>query len=147
MKTPVRVVHDTSVLISALVLSASDWSWLRQLWKSGHVIPLTSPQTIDELERVLSYRKFALEPAEQREVLAAYSLRCEIVVVSNAPEVPSVRDVDDRPFLELAFAGEADALVASDHHLLELAPKFSVPILTPRQFREWLRERPTSVQP
>lgn len=146
MIPPVRVVHDTNVVISALVLPG-DWSWFRQLWESGQVIPLASQQTIDELERVLSYRKFALEPAEQRDVLTAYSLRCEVVTVSTAPAVPSVHDIDDRRFLELAIVGEADALVTGDRHLLELAPEFAVPILTPRQFRERLRERPTSVQP
>lgn len=146
MTPPVRVVLDTNVVISALVLLGG-WPWLRQLWESGQVIPLATQQTIDELERVLSYRKFPLDPAEQRDVLTAYLLRCEVVTVSTAPAVPSVHDIDDRRFLELAIVGEADALVTGDRHLLELAPEFAVPILTPRQFRERLRERPTSVQP
>lgn len=147
MRTPVRVVHDTNLLISALVLSADNWSWLRQLWTSGQVIPLTSQQATDEFKQVLSYRKFALDPAAQRELLTEYSLSCEVVEVSTAPAVPSVRDVDDRPFLELAVVGKADALVTGDRHLLEVAPRFSVPILTPGQFREWLGEKPRSVQP
>lgn len=142
MNTPVRVVHDTNVLVSALVF-AKQSLWLRRLWQSGRVIPLTSQQTTNELERVLSYPKFALEPADQKELLTEYSLYCEALEVPSAPATPSVRDIDDRPFLELAIVGQADALVTGDRHLLEVAPnpRFSVPILTPPQFREWLRKR------
>lgn len=141
MNTPVRVVHDTNVLVPALVLSADRWVWLRQLWHSGRVIPLASQQTMDELKRVLSYTRFALNPADRRELLAAYLVYSEAVEVSNAPVTPSVCDDTDRPFLELALVGRADALVTGDRHLLEVAPKFSVPILAPPQFRERLRER------
>lgn len=140
MNRPVRVVHDTNVLVSALVLP-TDRFRLWQFWQSGRVIPLASQQTTDELRRVLSYKKFALEPADQRELLAAYSVYSEAVKVSNAPATPSIRDDTDRPFLELALVGRADALVTGDCHLLEVAPRFPVPILTPRQFREQLRER------
>lgn len=141
MSIPLRVVHDTNVLVSVLVVSADQWAWHRQLWQSGRVIPLASQRTTDELVRVLSYRKFALKPAAQRELLAEYSVHSETVEVSNAPAIPSVRDDTDRPFLELALVGRADALVTGDQHLLEVAPTFSVPILRPGQFREWLRER------
>lgn len=141
MNTPVRIVHDTNVLVSALVLSPDRGFRLRQLWQSGRVIPLASRQTTDELVRVLSYKKFALEPSEQRELLIEYSEYWEAVEVSNAPATPNVRDVGDRPFLELALAGRADALVTGDRDLLDLVLAFSVVILTPRQFREWLRRR------
>ncbi len=134
MNTLVRIVYDTNVLVSALVVSADKWAWHRQLWQSGRVIPLASQQTTDEFVRVLSYKKFALEPADKRELLAAYSVYSEAIEVSNAPATPSVRDDSDRPFLELALVGRADALVTGDRDLLEVAPTFSVPILTPRQF-------------
>lgn len=52
---------------------------------------------------------------------------------------PDCRDPFDRPFLALAVAGEADALVTGDGDLLALAPEFGVPILTPDGFRERLR--------
>ena len=47
------------------------------------------------------------------------------------PPVPHCRDPFDRPFLELALAGRADALVTGDADLLALADSFTVPILTP----------------
>ena len=48
-----------------------------------------------------------------------------------APAVPECRDPFDRPFLELATAARADALVTGDADLLALADSFAVPILTP----------------
>ncbi len=48
----------------------------------------------------------------------------------GAPAVPDCRDPFDRPFLELALAGRADALITGDDDLLVLAPQFSIPILT-----------------
>lgn len=139
MNTPARVVHDTNVVVS-LAVFAKQQSWLWRLWQSGRVVPLASQQTTDELKRVLAYPKFALEPADQKELLMEYLLHCEALEVPRAPATPSVRDIDDRPFLELAIVGQADALVTGDRHLLEVAPRFSIPILTLRRFRERLRD-------
>ena len=44
----------------------------------------------------------------------------------------------DRPFLHLALAGEADALVTGDAGIPALAGAFAVPIFTPRSFRRQL---------
>ena len=61
---------------------------------------------------------------------------CEEVPIPPALDVPNSRDPNDRPFLELALAGNADALVTGDNDLLVLANEFSVPIITPRELRE-----------
>ena len=63
---------------------------------------------------------------------------CEMVDVGEPPVVPDCRDPPDRPFLELALACRADALVTGDSDLLALTPVFSVPILTPNGLRELL---------
>ena len=56
---------------------------------------------------------------------------CEIIAVSEPPDVPECRDPSDRPFLELALTAQADALVTGDTDLLVLAPMFAIPIITP----------------
>ena len=62
----------------------------------------------------------------------------EIVEVSEGLNVPQPRDPNDRPFLELALAGHADALVTGDNDLLVLADEFSIPIIAPRELKERL---------
>lgn len=133
--TSLRVVLDTNVLVSALLFPAGSLSWLRHAWQSEAIIPLASQATTLELIRVLSYPKFQLTNDEREDLLADYMPWCETVVVSEPPAVPQCRDPFDRPFLELALAGRADALVTGDGDLLALAKDFPVSILTPAAAR------------
>ena len=109
---------------------------MREAWQSGIVTPLVSPYTQDELVRVLSYPKFRL-PAEARErLLDDYLPWCEMVVKQEPPPaIPDCRDPSDKPFLELALAGQADALITGDGDLLALAPIFPIPIITPAELK------------
>ncbi len=134
--TPPRIVLDTNVLLSALLFRAGMLSWLRMAWQEGVVCPLISPITTDELIRVLSYPKFNLRAREQDDLLADYLPWCETVMVSGSFDVPHCRDPFDLPFLELALAARANAVVTGDKGLLGLSPGFPVPILTPRLFRK-----------
>ncbi len=133
--TPSRVVLDTNVLLSALLFPAGSLSWLRHAWQSETVVPLASQATTLELIRALSYPKFQLTRHEREDLLADYLPWCETVIVSKPPAVPHCRDPFDRPFLELALLGRADALVSGDDDLLSLAPEFPVPFLTPSAAR------------
>ena len=140
--TPARTVLDTNVLLSALLFHTDALSWLRGAWRQARIHPLASRETTEELIRVLAYPKFSLNADEQRDLLDDYLPYCESVVVPDPPpEIPECRDPFDRPFLELALAGRADALVTGDDDILALAKAFSVPILSPAMFREWLFDR------
>lgn len=130
-----RVVLDTNVALSALVFPAGRLSWLRTAWRAGEIVPLVGRATAEELIRALAYPKFRLTNAEQEELLADYLPWCETVRVRQPPAVPECRDPSDRPFLELALAGGADALVTGDDDLLALASRFAVPILDPAGLR------------
>ena len=137
MGTPVRmtaprVVLDSNVLLSALLFPGGSLSWLRHRWQSEVIVPLASRHTTLELLRVLSYPKFRLTGEEREDLLADYLPWCETVDVSKPPRVPPCRDPNDRPFLESALAGGADALVSGDGDLLVLSSTFSIPIITPR---------------
>ncbi len=131
-----RLVLDTNVLLSALLFPAGALSWLRNAWQSGKLTPLASRSTTEELLRVLAYPKFRLTGDEREDLLADYLPCCETVVVSESLDLPACRDLSDRPFLALALAGRADALVTGDNDLLVLAPDFSVQILTAGAARE-----------
>lgn len=135
---PLRTVLDTNVLVSALLFPEGAASWLRRMWRSKAILPLISRETASELIRVLGYPKFSLTRLEQEDLLADYLPYCEPVVVHEPPALPDCRDPFDRPFLALAVAGAADALVTGDADLLALASDFSVPIITPHALRERL---------
>lgn len=137
--TPPRLVLDTNVLVSALLFHSGRLSWLRGAWSSGRIRPLAGRETTAELIRVLAYPKFRLRDADRQDILEDCLPFCETVAVPDPPPaVPECRDPFDRPFLELALAGNADALVTGDAGLQALADVFAVPILTPAGLKRQL---------
>ena len=128
---PRRWVLDTNVVLSALLFPSGRLTWLRDAWRSGAIVPLASRDTTTELIRVLHYPRFGLAPHEHEDLLADYLPHCESVAVSGPFSTPECRDPRDRPFVELALAGEADALVTGDNDLPALADALPIPIVTP----------------
>ena len=122
------MVLDTNVVLSALVFARGSTSRLRQAWQAGACVPLASTATVQELIRVLAYPKFKLDTAEQQELLADYIPWTEVVQVpAPPPAVPACRDPFDLPFLHLAAAGRADAIVTGDGDLLVLSGRWTTP--------------------
>lgn len=138
--TPLRWVLDTNVLLSALLFPTGRVTWLREAWRTALVTPLVSRETTTELIRVLCYPKFRLGASEREDLLADYIAYSETVPVPEAPPVPECRDPRDRPFLVLALAGRADALVTGDKDLLALARVFAVPVVSPGAAKALLRQ-------
>ena len=138
---PKRVVIDTNILISALLFESRSLAWLLELWQSNVILPLISRDTAAEFYRVLLYDKFGLSDDVRERYVADYIPWCETVTIPVNIETPECRDPSDIPFLELALAGRADALVTGDHDLLALAPAFAVPIITPGELRELTADR------
>jgi len=135
--TAPRVVLDTNVLVSALVFRTGNPAALRTAWQAERIRPMASHETASELIRVLAYPKFQLTDIEREDLLAEYLPWCESITVPANIVVPEIRDPDDRMFLRLALAGQADALVSGDQDLLSLMD-FRVPVTTPARLREML---------
>ncbi len=135
MKRRPGVVIDTNLVLSALVFSGGRLMPLRLLWQSQRVQPLVSQATAAELIRALTYPRFKLTPHEQEQLLADYLPYCKAVRIPNPPPAtPPCRDAFDVPFMELALAGKAEALVTGDKDLLVLAGILACPILSADQF-------------
>ena len=122
VEAPPRVVLDTNVVLSALLFGGGPAARVRVGWQSARFVPLASTATAQELVRVLGYPKFRLSAAEQEELLADFVPWVEVVRVPDPPPTtPACRDPFDIPFLHLAIAGRARALVSGDRDLLALA--------------------------
>lgn len=126
MSTPLRVVLDTNVVLSALVFGGGLPGAVRAAWQNGTLRPLASAATVQELVRVLAYPKFRLSAAEQEELLADYLPYVQTVRIPNPPPaVPACRDPLDELFMQLALAGKARVLVSGDRDLLAVADEFA----------------------
>jgi len=125
MTTPLRVVLDTNVVLSALVFGGALAGQVRLAWQRGVLLPLASTATVHQLVRVLAYPKFRLSQQEQQELLADYLPHVETVRIPQPPPpVPKCRDPLDLPFMQLAVAGKAQVLVSGDRDLLAIAVEF-----------------------
>lgn len=139
MSRPPAVVLDTNVVLCALVFAGGRMATLRDAWRAGRYRPLASQPTIEELMRALAYPKFKLSATEQQELLADYLPYCTTVrLPAKLPAVPACRDPMDGPFLELAVVGKAAYLVTGDKDLLNLASKFTCPIVNADAFLDLL---------
>ena len=136
---PWRVVLDTNIVVSALLFTRGPAVRVRQAWHAGTLLPLVSRATVAELVRVLAYPKFGLSVEDQAELLADYLPVTTVVPVPEPPPaVPRCRDAHDLPFLHLAAAGRADALVTGDADLLALVGQTRWRIVTLAELLEFL---------
>ncbi len=133
MTSDVRVVIDTGVAVSAVLLPRSVPRQAFDLAAARGRL-LVSAATIAELDEVLRRPKFDryIREEERLEFLAALVREAERVDVTEA--VTDCRDPKDNKFLELAVSGRATHLVSGDDDLLVLHPFRGVAIVTPRDF-------------
>lgn len=140
--TAPRVVLDTNVVVSALLFGNGHLAWCRIAWQTQRFVPLVNRATTQELLRVLAYPKFKLTHDERQQLLEDFLPWVETVAgAAEAHGLPHIADPDDRKFLVLAKAANADVLVSGDRHILDLRDSgFTVPIQTPAEFQRWLDE-------
>jgi putative PIN family toxin of toxin-antitoxin system len=133
MTTDLRVVFDTNVLISQMILPRSKPSLaVRIVVRRGRL--LTSEEQLRELFEVAMRPKFDSYVApnvrfQELRRLAAFAQRVQIV-----RRVHICRDPKDDMLLEIAASGRASHLVTGDADLLDLKSLEGVPILTPAAF-------------
>ena len=137
-----KVFLDTNVLISAFTARGLSAELFRYLLAEHEI--LTGDVNVIELRRVLRVR-FGATAGQIASVEA--QLRDQTIVPKPAsrPAV-RVRDADDAWVLASALASEAEMLVTGDKDLLVVAKHVAIPIVSPREAWERLREGPRSTE-
>jgi putative PIN family toxin of toxin-antitoxin system len=131
--TPLLVL-DSNVYISAVLFGGKPRRIIEAAL-AGRVRLAISATILEEIEGVLSGRKFKFSEAAAREVVSEIASLAEIFApaekISRIKEDPT----DDR-ILECALAASAAAIVSGDSHLLALGTFRGIPILTPDECLE-----------
>ena len=128
-----RVVFDTNIYVSAIILPGSQaGSALMQIIEGADQL-LISKAIIDELLNVLS-RKFARDADELARLAVFLSDLAEIVRPRRRLEV--LPDEADNRILECARTGKAQAIVTGDKGMLRLHNFRNVRIISLRQYVE-----------
>jgi uncharacterized protein len=135
-----RVILDTNVLLSGLLIAQGAPAKLLDAWEQGAFTLVACDELIVELRKVAS-RPFFRERLRASTVeLLASGLRDFSVFCENLPRGPRAPDPKDSFLLALAEASSADFLVTGDKKLLSLKHHKSTRIVPPATMISLLQE-------
>lgn len=126
------IVLDTNVFISGMFWKGKEHDVLQLCIDEVHQ-NITSPVLVDELKRVLGYKKFDLKWNDIDDMLQIYISFSKIIhpdVVINAVE----GDPSDDRFIECAVSGDAKIIITGDKHLLDIQQYDNIEIIKPADF-------------
>ncbi len=132
-----RVVIDTSVWVSGIFWTGLPHQLLLR-WRDGEFEAVVSAALLDELGRVLHTLATRIHPPPglADEWVDLVALGAEWVTPAETPD--ACRDPGDNAVLAAAVAGRVDCIISGDQDLLLLGKFQDIPIVTPRQFADWL---------
>jgi uncharacterized protein len=136
---------DTNVLVSALLSPHAPPAQVLRLVLQGDLVPLHDERVLSEYRHVLARPTFGFDPEDVRAVIEGIEWSGEAVFARPLPvELP---DPDDLPFLEVAAAGSAHALVTGNlGHYRAVRGRHAVRVLLPRDFLDGLARPSRSPQ-
>lgn len=147
-----KVVLDTNVFVSSLLVRAGLPAQVLDAWRERRYLLIVSPAIIAEIRATLAYPRIRSKYAitdEDIEQLVTLLERDALLVPGNADVASAIpEEPADEMVLACALDGQADMIVSGDHHLLDLEAYQSIPILAVRPFLEQLvAESPDSAAP
>jgi putative PIN family toxin of toxin-antitoxin system len=134
-----RIVCDTNILVSGLLWKGAPRRILTGI-EQGNLSLFTSRELLEELDRVLSYRRLATileKGGVTRQAVLRWVVRhATIVMVKPLDHVVVTDDPSDDNILACAVSASADAIVSGDKHLLSLGKHAGIPIMKAAGFME-----------
>ena len=132
-----RVVVDSNVLVSAMLSPHAPPAQVVRLALQGDLGLFHDHRILAEYREVLSRPKFDFDAEDVRALLEGIDWIGETIFAS--PLSLELPDSDDLPFLEVAAAAGADALVTGNsRHYRPAKGRHGVRICTPRQLMDLL---------
>ena len=130
-----RVIVDTNILISALLIGDSSSARLLEYWRQGTFTLITAEAQIEELTRVMRYPKIRTRVAPALGNPLIEEMQDLAIFMHALPFVERSSDPTDNYLLAMAEAGGADYLVSGDkRHVLALHEHAGTRIVTLRDF-------------
>jgi len=140
MKSRERIVIDTNVLVSRLLLPDSISGMAVRTAADGGTL-LVSDATLEELASVLARPKFDRYVSKQDRERFLFLLARIAEPVAIADRLQVCRDPKDDKFLEVAMNGSADVILSGDEDLLVLNPFRGVAIVGPADYLARLKAK------
>ena len=112
-----NVVIDTNVFISGMFWKGNEERIL-DLCINGDLTNHSSLQIVEEIDRVLHYRKFQLEEDEIEKLIHIFLSFSNVIIPLDSVNVIE-KDPSDDKFIECALSSNAEYLITGDRDLLE----------------------------
>lgn len=139
-----KAVLDTNIFVSSLLTRTGPTAQVLSSWRHRRYLLVTSPAIIAEIRAVLQHprirRRYSITDEEAEELVTL--LEQEALIVPGNTRIPPVipEDPADEQVLACAIEAGADCIVSGDRHLLNLKVYAGIPILTTREFLDWLEK-------
>jgi uncharacterized protein len=130
-----KLVFDTSSLIPICLHPHREPAQLFKRAIFNHDV-FASNETIAELTEVLARPKFDAWRSTNQRVAWGLFYQSIVLIADSIVKIDDCRDAKDNKFLELAVSVNADIIISSDIHLLELNPYKNIEILKLKDFGE-----------
>lgn len=136
-----RIVLDTNILVSALIVPSTPPALIYRKWLAGSFVLLTSHQQIEELKRTFAKPKIVPALVLKSEAGKMINhLRSSAEFINRLPRVSRSPDSNDDFLLAMAEAGKADFLITGDKSgLLSLMRHRDCRIISARHFANMKR--------
>ena len=128
-----KVVIDTSVLISGVYLPESKPAQVLKLAGKKYIENISSPFILAEFRRILR-DKFLWEESKIKKFAGWVGSISQMVDPEQSLSV--ISHVSDNRILECALAGQADFIISGDRHLTGLESFERISIVPPSRFLE-----------
>ena len=130
-----RAVLDTNIVISMAL--GGQVGKINDYWKQGKFVMVVTDVIVSEYLDVLQRPKLRLSGRTIALIMGRVYRKAEFA--SPIEQIHEVKaDSSDNKFLEAAVAGKVEFIVSGDNHLLEFEKFRSIPIISAREFLEWL---------
>ncbi len=126
------IVLDTNVLVAGLLNPFGPPGRLLDLILTGEVQLACDDRILAEYRQVLARKRFGFDQTAIADLLTY--LEAEGQHVTAPPRNIDLPDPDDAPFLEVALAAQASALVTGNTRHYPASSRRGVAVLTPIQF-------------
>ena len=133
MKKP-RVMPDTNILISALILWSGKPRDIFNKSLNGEITFILSEELLEELIEVLNRPKFSLITNEEKTDFLKNIKEFSQLVSPYQKFNIILKDPEDNKVLEAAVEGDADYIITGDEHLLELKEFRNIKIVNAKEF-------------
>jgi putative PIN family toxin of toxin-antitoxin system len=130
-----RVVLDTSVLVSFLLTRGRVISAIIEQWETGRLKVIISPKIMAELRHVVEDERLAsrLRPGALEVLLRALTENAEMVA-GELELLGVTEDSDDDMVVACAVEGNAAYIITRDQHLLRMGTYRDIVVVSPEEF-------------